>query len=232
MGSLEGMAGKGLVLALDTTSPERSIAITEQELLVAEWGIRSAQTHSRAIHQEIDWLLRKANVDWGCIGLISACAGPGSFTGLRVSLATAKGLAQPLGVPLIPISSLAAMAHASGLPGTVGVIRDALRGDVYVQRFEVSVGRRVRELATPELLALADGWESLAGTCQWIVNGLPEDSTAEHLATRSTYRLPTPFLAASVAVLGWRTWLAGDHQSADLADGYYVRASDAELHRK
>ncbi|MBI4467795.1 MAG: tRNA (adenosine(37)-N6)-threonylcarbamoyltransferase complex dimerization subunit type 1 TsaB [Acidobacteria bacterium] len=224
-----------LILAIDTTSAERSLALAKGDVILAELGICSPGTHSQGLHVEIGWLLGEAGVSMDGIELIAACTGPGSFTGLRVSVATAKGLAHALGAPLAPVSTLAAMAHRSGLRGALGVIRDALRGEVYTGRFEASADGLIRSLDPPGLLPAEEGWRSLAVSCEWIVNGLPPGmpgppaSTNRHVGTT---RLASPFLAASAAVLGWHSFLQGECLPPDRVDGLYVRASDAEIHRR
>jgi tRNA threonylcarbamoyladenosine biosynthesis protein TsaB len=96
----------------------------------------------------VEGLLAEAGTGWDEVGRIAVGAGPGGFTGLRIGIATARALAQATGVPLVPVSSLAALAAGSGDPdGTVAAVLDARRGEVYAG---VYAGRR--ELMAPAAL--------------------------------------------------------------------------------
>ena len=135
-----------IVLALDTASPRPSVALRRDGVVTEE-----ALPEERRASDELLPAIRRA-LDRAGVGLercerIAVCAGPGSFTGVRVGLATAWGLARALGIPLEAVSTLAALAEAArgrGAPVVASVL-DAGRGDLVCERFDVT-GPRARSL--------------------------------------------------------------------------------------
>jgi tRNA threonylcarbamoyladenosine biosynthesis protein TsaB len=140
------------ILSLDTASERGSIALLDDGVVTAELRLDSRETHSARLLAGIEYLLRTAGWKLGGVGLVVAGAGPGSFTGIRIGVATAQGLAQSLNVPLAGISGLDAMAHQlRGLEGRVGVVMDAQRSQVYYAEYAL-YGGRMRRSAGPVLL--------------------------------------------------------------------------------
>lgn len=134
-------------------------------------------------------LLAEAGVVLADVTAIAVGTGPGNFTGVRIAVAAARGLALGLGVPAIGVTRLEAMAY--GLPRPVTVIEDARRGEVYVQRFELD-GPGVARIVAAEALDAVEG--SVAGQ-----NGLHSLPIAEAIARIALSRLgsvqprPAPF---------------------------------------
>lgn len=98
------------ILALDTSTPSGSVALLEGDRIIAEWTLSSAQTHNRRLLLSIDSLLRLPPWQIEQIDLFAATVGPGSFTGIRIGLTTAKTLAWSLDKPFVGIVSLDALA--------------------------------------------------------------------------------------------------------------------------
>ena len=123
------------ILALDTTSEQGSLAIRRDGETLAELALHSAGGYGHLIFQGIADLVRKAGVPLSEIDCFAAASGPGSFTGVRVCLAAAKGLAAALGKPATGISNLRAMAALGNLTPVI----DARRGDVYTAVYDVDL---------------------------------------------------------------------------------------------
>ena len=121
-----------LILALDTSTPAASAALVDDAGVRSESNLRPGETHSRTLLPEIDRLLKMEGLTAADMDLVAAGVGPGSFTGLRIGLAAAKGLAWAAGKPLVGVSSLDALA--AGLPAegeqACSVI-DARKNQVY-----------------------------------------------------------------------------------------------------
>jgi tRNA threonylcarbamoyladenosine biosynthesis protein TsaB len=121
-----------VLLALETSGMCGSIALVTQRQCLGEYTLLSKQTHSRRLLGGIDWLLREAGLDWTEIGGLAVSLGPGSFTGLRIGLSTAKGLAMAAGIPLLGVAALdglaAQLAHAAPL---ICPVLDARKQEVY-----------------------------------------------------------------------------------------------------
>ena len=133
----------GPILALDSSTQIGSAAVGDDSGIFAEIVLRVAGGHSAALLPAIDQVLRTAGLRPGDLGAVAVGGGPGSFTGLRIAAATAKGIIQALDVPLFAYSGLLATAVCGwGGRGTVCALFDARRRDVYAAcyRFAASAG--------------------------------------------------------------------------------------------
>lgn len=119
-------------LAIDTSSKAATVAITENENLLGVYTLNLATPHSQISMVLIEEILNRLNLTAKDIDLFAAAQGPGSFTGLRVGIATIKGLADGVNKPSVGVSTLEAMAHKFSLcDGYVCPILDARRNQVY-----------------------------------------------------------------------------------------------------
>ncbi len=120
------------ILALDTSGVVATVAIVEDEKMVGEFTIDYKKTHSQTLMPMIEALCAVVEVDIDTLDYIAVASGPGSFTGLRIGAATAKGLAHGLGIPIVPVPTLDGLAY--NLYQTQGLlcpIMDAKRNQVY-----------------------------------------------------------------------------------------------------
>ena len=99
------------ILALDASGIVASVAIASEEEIIAEYTIKHKKTHSQTLLPMIDKVLKFAEVDLKDIEYIAATEGPGSFTGLRIGAATAKGISQALNIPVVNVPTLEALAY-------------------------------------------------------------------------------------------------------------------------
>ena len=123
-----------LLLALDTGSPQVSVALGRGNQVLAERSVEIGRSSGRLLEM-IGEVLAEASAKPADLGGVLALQGPGSFTGLRIGLATALGLHQALGVPATAISTLRVLAARAAEPGTVIAAVDALRGEWSAQAF-------------------------------------------------------------------------------------------------
>lgn len=125
-----------MLLAIDTSSFVLSCALAEKDKLVAEWTVQKRLTHSEQLIPHMDEILKDAGVDQKEITAIAAAKGPGSFTGLRIGLATAKTAAYIWGVPLIGVDTLEALVwNLVGARAFILPLLDAQRGNVYAAMY-------------------------------------------------------------------------------------------------
>lgn len=120
------------ILALDSSGLVASVAIVENDAMIAEYTVNYKKTHSQTLLPMLDEIAKMINLDMTTIDAIALAAGPGSFTGLRIGSATAKGLGLALDKPLIAVPTLEALAY--NLYGTNALIcplMDARRNQVY-----------------------------------------------------------------------------------------------------
>lgn len=127
------------ILAIDSSGLAASAAVTEDGILIAEYTVHYKKTHSQTLLPMIDEISRMIDLDLSTLDAIAVAGGPGSFTGLRIGSATAKGLGLALDKPLIPVPTLEAMAYnLCGAAGLVCPMMDARRSQVYtgIYRFQ------------------------------------------------------------------------------------------------
>ncbi|TDE75327.1 tRNA (adenosine(37)-N6)-threonylcarbamoyltransferase complex dimerization subunit type 1 TsaB [Streptococcus vicugnae] len=119
------------VLAFDTSSKALSVAILDGDNLLADITVNIKKNHSINLMPAIDFLMKAVDLKPADLDRISVAQGPGSYTGLRVAVATAKTLAYTLGIELVGVSSLYALAAAADFEGLVVPVIDARRNNVY-----------------------------------------------------------------------------------------------------
>jgi len=123
-----------LVLAADTSLPILSVALVSDGTLIGATSMEGRGSRNEKLLPAIDWLLTENNIDRQTIDLFAVTRGPGSFTGVRIGLATMQGLALVLGRRICAMSTHEAIAF--GEPGRVTIADDAGRGELYVSTFE------------------------------------------------------------------------------------------------
>jgi tRNA threonylcarbamoyladenosine biosynthesis protein TsaB len=130
------------VLALDTTTRLASVAMAEDERVLAQEVGDVTRSHAEQLPNAIMRLLNRAEASISTVDVFAIAAGPGSFTGLRIGIATIQGLAVVAGRRVVPISALEALAHSVAVtlrPGTViGAWMDAHRQDVFSALYRVA----------------------------------------------------------------------------------------------
>lgn len=127
------------ILALDSSGMAASVALIKDEVLQAEYTINYKKTHSQTLLPMLDEIVRMTESDLEEIDAIAVAAGPGSFTGLRIGSATAKGLGLALKKPLIAVPTLEGLAYNMyGFPGILCPMMDARRQQVYTGLYSFS----------------------------------------------------------------------------------------------
>lgn len=138
-----------IILSTDTSLPLLSVALLRDDELVGAVSLEGKGSRNEKLLPSIDWLLSESGTERGAIDLFAVTRGPGSFTGVRIGLATMQGLALALRRPVCAMSTHEAIAF--GEPGRVAVADDAGRGELYVSVFEEG-----EEVAAPHLAASVD----------------------------------------------------------------------------
>ncbi len=210
------------ILAIDTSTLHAAACLWRDGRVLAERH-RLVTTHSEALLAMIDELFVEASVAPADVGAVACGAGPGSFTGLRIGLATAKGLCFALGKPLVMVSSLAALA-ARAPDGRVCATLDAFKGEVYAGFFDVRGGVPAPEgdervLSPTKLLVLLDDVEHVVGSGAQKYRILAARLLDEESG-------PRPSDVARLAAL---RAARGDYDDLASAAPAYIRPSEAEL---
>ncbi|MGE3404709.1 MAG: tRNA (adenosine(37)-N6)-threonylcarbamoyltransferase complex dimerization subunit type 1 TsaB [Vicinamibacterales bacterium] len=238
-----------LILALDTTTRAGSCALARDGRVVREQASDPGQPPAARLPADLMALLDAAGVALDAIDLFAVATGPGSFTGLRIGIATMQGLAFARSKPLIGISGLDALAAiatsaeipsvrsgASALPPTtdhrpptIVTWVDAWRGEVYAARYEAG-----REVEAPIVAPPAQLLARITTPALFIGDGAAayRDEIARALGDRGQLAEPlTPLLAGAIARLADAAAAAGHLPAADAIRPLYVRRPDAELAR-
>lgn len=119
------------ILGIDTSTKHMSIAIVSEDLIIGELIFNSNMDHSEKLISNISYILESNDMSMKDIDLIGVAKGPGSFTGIRIGIATVKGLAEFSEIPVVGVSSLEVLASNFKLNGRVAVAVDAKRDRVY-----------------------------------------------------------------------------------------------------
>ena len=135
------------ILAFDSSGLVASVAILEEEQLIAEYTLNYKKTHSQTLLPMLDEIVKMTELDLNEIDAIAVAAGPGSFTGLRIGSATVKGLGLALNKPIVSVPTLEGIAY--NLYGTDALIcpmMDARRKQVYTGLYEFN-GKKFQIIA-------------------------------------------------------------------------------------
>ena len=152
------------ILALESSAVAASVALCEDETLIAQAFQNTGLTHSQTLLPLAEDLLKNCGLTMADMDLIAVAEGPGSFTGLRIGVAAAKGLAWGGELPCAGCSTLESMAwNLSGFEGEVCVAMDARRKQVYNARFRVD-GAQPHRLTPDRAISLEDLIAELQGT--------------------------------------------------------------------
>ena len=220
-----------LILSVETATLSGSVALSRGEEIVAALAGDSGISHSNTLLNDIDKLLREAQVDLSEIDLFAVATGPGSFTGLRIGIATVKGLAATLDRPCAGVPTLHAVALSAGASDQSVALLPAGRGEVFAQLFSVTKDGLVTELdkathiSPQRLLAKYGSLESVL----WCGEGAIANSAL--LESKPGWQIapPTQNLATHVASLALAKFRDNQLVHPDALQAIYVRPSDAEL---
>ncbi len=125
------------ILSIDSSGLVASVAVTDDDILIAEYTICYKKTHSQTLVPMMDEIRRMTDLDLDSIDAIAVAKGPGSFTGLRIGSATAKGLGLALDKPIIPVPTVDGLAYRCyGTDKLVCPLMDARRSQVYTGIYE------------------------------------------------------------------------------------------------
>lgn len=134
-----------IILAIDSTAVSGSVAICDDEKLLCEFTLNIGNTHSETLLPMVESALKCCGMTVGDVDIFACDEGPGSFTGVRIGVATVKGLAFDSGKPCIGVSTLEALAqNLVGFEGIACPVMNARRGQVYNALFEVKNGEMKR----------------------------------------------------------------------------------------
>ncbi|MFG6363733.1 tRNA (adenosine(37)-N6)-threonylcarbamoyltransferase complex dimerization subunit type 1 TsaB [Schaedlerella sp.] len=238
------------VLAIESSGLTASVAVVEETRTVAEYTVDYKKTHSQTLLPMIDEVVRMTDLDLAEIDAIAVSGGPGSFTGLRIGSATAKGLGLALDKPLIHVPTVDGLAYqVYGCGDIICPIMDARRNQVYtgIYTFSARAGKKegIREvdpvfqvLRMQMAIAVEDLIRRLNNYNRPVVflgDGVPVYREMLSAGLKVPYSFAPSYMnrqrAAVVGALGIRYYKAGKYETAMEHQPEYLRQSQAERER-
>lgn len=237
-----------LILAIETATRAGSVAVAKGRHILSSQVGDDTVSHSANLIELIEQVLQDAGAKLSDVDLFAAAVGPGSFTGLRIGLATVKALANCTGRKVSGVSTLAAIAYASEVTGDVISLLPAGRGEVFAQRFATEKGsvQAIDAAAHLSPLALLEKYgalehltwagegagQQLETLTKWATDrGIPLTDSGTNDAGW-TIVPQTNDLAKAIAALALKDAEKGKSSSAEDLHAVYVRASDAEINER
>lgn len=230
------------LLALDSSGLVASVALVEDDNLIAEYTIQYKKTHSQTLLPMLDEIKRMVELDLSTVDAIAVAAGPGSFTGLRIGSATAKGLALALEKPIVPVPTVDGLAYQMyGTDAVVCPIMDARRSQVYTGIYEFTFEKDhydmhvIKEQCAVAFDEIAECLNELNRKVIFLGDGVPvfRERMAEVL--KIPYTLAPAHRnrqsAACIAALGSVYYAQGKLESGVEHAPEYLRLSQAERER-
>ncbi|MCL1927130.1 MAG: tRNA (adenosine(37)-N6)-threonylcarbamoyltransferase complex dimerization subunit type 1 TsaB [Syntrophorhabdaceae bacterium] len=226
-----------MILAIETATPHCSVALVEGGVILAEAALSSGKQASETLLSAVSALFESREITPAALSCVAVSAGPGSFTGLRVGMASAKGFCFGWNLPVAPVSTLEALAcRFPGEARFLCPVLDARKKEVYTAlfRWEAGVLKRLSpDLAIPpetlpdrlpeeeRIVLFGDGLRSYAA--------MLEDRLGDRaLFVTGAEGLPS---AGAVGILGERAFIAGAAVNPQAAVPAYIRPSEAEFKR-
>lgn len=220
------------LLVMDTSGPVCGVAVMEEDRVLCETTVQNRNTHSVNLMPMAEAALSSAGAAPQELGAVAVVTGPGSFTGVRIGVATAKGLAHGLGIPCIPVDALDALnASAGAFEGVVCPIQDARAGQVYGAAY-----RNGERLMPDEALKIDEYLEKVR---QWgerflfLGDGMPvhRERIAEKLGGQAVFA-PVHLCYLRPSAVGYLAFSAGKKTDYLHLQASYLRPPNAQKNKK
>lgn len=219
------------ILAIDTSSSICSVAILEDDKLIDKNELNDGKTHSENLMPLLDELLKRNSIDIKNIDLISCCVGPGSFTGIRIGVASIKPIAEVLNIKIASVMSLEALARNVEGKETIVSLIDARNNQVYCGIFDKEYNKKEEYLADDinEIIAVLKKYENIT----FVGNGtvLHKELLMQNLRNVE-FSGNNEQSAENIGKMGYKKYIENDLKTADTVVPVYLRKSQAERLKK
>jgi tRNA threonylcarbamoyladenosine biosynthesis protein TsaB len=226
------------LLALDSSGLVASVAIVTEDSLLAEYTVNYKKTHSQTLLPMLDEIVRMVDVELSEMDAIAVAAGPGSFTGLRIGSATAKGLGLALQKPIIPVPTLNGLAYnLFGSDKLICPMMDARRNQVYTGLYEFS-GKELRVIKEQMAADIEDILEEINQLGRTVIF-LGDGTAVYEKIIDSNMKIPYEIAplhmnrqrAGAIGALGMLMFQNNQIEQAEDHEPVYLRQSQAERER-
>ena len=223
------------ILGIDTSSNASSVAVIEDNKLICEYTVNTKTTHSQKLMPMIENMLSMSGINIKEIDAIAICIGPGSFTGLRIGMATAKAISHVNNLPIIGINSLEILAGNMDLCNKkICSILDAQRNQVYTGRYKFENGNIV-EIQPVDVVEIENLLEEISkDSDEWILVGEAVYKYEDKIKEIKNIDIPAPShnvtKASSLCAIAIKKY----NNNIDIHNCYdinpmYIRKSQAEV---
>lgn len=226
------------IIAIDSSGLVASVAVATEDTLIAEYTVNFKKTHSQTLLPMLDEISKMTELDLESVDAIAVAAGPGSFTGLRIGSATAKGLGLALGKPIIAVPTVDALSmNAWGIDGIICPIMDARRGQVYTGYYEFVNGEQVviKEQFADSIETVINELNEIGKRVLFLGDGVPVYEEVINQQLKVDYDFAPIHMsrqrAGALAKLGLKYLAEGKVESAAEHSPIYLRLSQAERER-
>ena len=223
------------VLGIDTSSNATSIAVIEDNKLMCEYTVNTKTTHSQKLMPMIENMLKISEINVNDMDMISICQGPGSFTGLRIGMATAKALSHVNNLPIVGVNSLELLAGNMDLSDKkICSILDAQRTQVYMGQYKFENNKLV-EIKSVDVVEIDELLEELKSSNEeWILVGEAVYKYEDKIKEIENICVPAPSHNVNKASSLCTIAMSKYDQNIDVYDCYtinpvYIRKSQAEV---
>ncbi|MGL4911440.1 MAG: tRNA (adenosine(37)-N6)-threonylcarbamoyltransferase complex dimerization subunit type 1 TsaB [Romboutsia sp.] len=223
------------VLGIDTSSLAASVAVIEDNKLICEYTINTKKTHSQKLMPMIENMLKISDININEIDIIAVCEGPGSFTGLRIGMATAKAISHVNNLPIVSVNSVEILAGNMNLcDKKICAILDAQRTQVYMGQYKFE-NNELKELKSVDVVEIDELiTQLLENDEEWIIVGEAVYKYEDKLKEVSNIYIPAPShnvnKASSLCTIAVNKY----NKNIDIHNCYnvnpmYIRKSQAEV---
>ena len=231
------------ILAIDSSGQTASVALWENDLTLAEFSIHAKKTHSQTLLPMLEAVREKTEFHMEDIDAVAVTSGPGSFTGLRIGSATAKGFGFALDKPIIPVPTLAGLAYnLYGTDKIVCPLMDARRNQTYTGLYGFSENNTggydmsvIREQCAVPVAEILEACNKTGRSVMFLGDGVPVFREQIKDLVRVPYTFAPAHMnrqrAAAVAALAAKYYEQGKMKTAAEYTPEYLRLSQAERER-
>ena len=202
------------ILSIDTSSKNAIVVITQNEEKIIELNNEEEKTHSQKLMPMIDEAFQKSKLSLDDIGLIICCLGPGSFTGVRIGIATAKAFADSKNIPVVGVNSLEVLAYSLETEGKICAIIDAGHENAYVGYYEIRKDENGNLKTVQEDLTFLN---------------LTDEKLKEIQKQYKIVNEQNDGLGITMAKIGYTKYKNGKAGNSSILSPVYLRKSQAEL---
>ena len=220
------------LLVIDTSGPVCGTAVMDNERVLCEYIAQNRNTHSTNLLPMTEAALTSAGLALEELDAVAAVTGPGSFTGVRIGVATAKGLAHGAGIPCIPVDALEALSLSAGLfDGVICPIQDARAGQVYGAAFRN--GKRLMKDEALKLEEFLERIKPIGNRFLFLGDGMPvhRESIRQFLGGQAEFA-PAYLCYLRPSAAGWAAVHSAERTDYLNLQASYLRPPNAQKNKK